>query len=960
MNRKQLISENYLSHYLEEFMISSIPSYKKIVSNIKSLIDEYKSGKIESLKEEEFKSRFLLVLFGDILGFNYGNSNEWLLREEKKSVVDGKKPDGALGFFYIDSTRDSVYAVIEIKDANTAIDSPQKRKNNQTPVEQAFSYAHKMGGNCKWVIVSNIKETRFYLSSDSSRYQAYYLEELTNEKKLKELLFLFHKDFFIKKKEKSSTEKLVENYTKTESSKDKPIHIIDRIYFCLKRFAGFGFVDPNFLANLYPFNILEEYVWHYSDYNLFTINCEVFQLLKEIKVNNNEIVLSSQLLEEIQDEVVIEAKEKLEYSLSFLNKCQVHSITAIKDYKRIIQKNKKVIGFSHKSVFNFTDFEEGISLNIQLLNNKKCQCLSCIYRSLDFNLLVTKLKTNLNNSDYLNPEYAFGNYLVASNNYKTTYNIYKYIENETKGKEGKEIVYFLTKLNIKYLQNLILADGYEDSPEILKGIRNIDLNKVVYDELEYCIDNEVKKYLIEIKEENLIYRIQDKIDGLLVKIEKLKKLYDRGGQQSGGTDLHIELINSYFFLYLHINANFIIYDSFYRYKSIAKKVFKGLILSNNTPVVGFKTFNDFLLTEAIINIPPTDLQELLKEVKSIEVDSESLDNLLIRLNNFTTSYYRDGFFNDQIKNSKLEEYLIDYSFTYNYSSIFSNIFSILLKLKISKEQFKVAKHSILKFLKTESILAWYQLDEFKKFILAKGDLFEQKELLEILKLAISKDECGNSKYSHLIKSFPDVFISFYPNFKIEEPKLISLAILKCSSINSNYTNYLHLVPMVNICREDCKKLLFSAFENELDTKFNACLYEAMLEKTDYSFLNKDYFSKYIEYINNCRGDRAIRHGKHCQSDVVFMHFAYIIYKLKIIFDDKKIEKVKKVNQFEEWILNPFEFNYENFDSKWLLDVNYPCFLDSLMTIDDIKTCLELELKENYNNDLAKIRYEYFS
>lgn len=643
-----------------------------------------------------------------------------------------------------------------------------------------------------------------------------------------------------------------------------------------------------------------------------------------------------------------------------MNKCQVHTITAIKDYKKIIKKNKKVIGFSHKSVFNFIDSEEGISLNIQLQNNQKCQCLSCIYRSLDYNLFVTKLKTNLNNSDSFNPEYAFGNYLVASNNYKTTYNIYKYIENETKGKEGKEIEYFLTKLNIKYLQNLILADEYEENPEILKGIRNIDLNKVVYDELEYCIDNDVKKYLIEIKEENLIYRIQDKIDGLLVKIEKLKKLYDRGGQQFGGTDLHIELINSYFFLYLHINANFIIYDSFYRYKSIAKKVFKGLILSNSTPVVGIKSFNDFLLTEAIINIPPTDLQELLKEVKFLEVDSESIENLLIRVNNFTSSYYRDGFFNDQLKNNKLEEYLIDYSFTYNYSSIFSNIFSILLKLKISKEQFKVAKFSILKFLKTESILANYQLDAFNKFVLEKGDLFEQQELLEILTLAIRNDECFNSKYSQLIKSFPVVFKTFYPNFKIEEPKLISLAILKCSSINSNYTNYLHLVPMVNICSEDCKKLLFQAFEIELDTKFNSCLYEAMLEKTDYSFLNKDYFTKYIEYINNCRGDRATRHGKHCQSDVVYMHFAYIIYKLKIKFDDKKLEKVKKVNQFEKWILNPFEFNYENFDSKWLLDVNYPCFLDRLMTIDDIKVCLELELKENYNNALAKIRYEYFS
>jgi hypothetical protein len=45
---------------------------------------------------------------------------------------------------------------------------------------------------------------------------------------------------------------------------------------------------------------------------------------------------------------------------------------------------------------------------------------------------------------------------LATNNFKTTYTIYKFIEKETKGREGKSIEYFLAKLNLKLLHNLIL------------------------------------------------------------------------------------------------------------------------------------------------------------------------------------------------------------------------------------------------------------------------------------------------------------------------------------------------------------------------------------------------------------------------------------------------------------------------------------------------------------------------
>src|SRR5690606_22854841 len=121
-----------------DFRLSSVTDIRRITLLIKALVEELDSGKIISSKEEEIKSRFVNAFFGDILGFNYGNSNKWRLREEKKSVVDGTKPDAALGYFFVDAANDDVRAVIEIKDAKTDLDVKQSRPDKQTPVEQAF------------------------------------------------------------------------------------------------------------------------------------------------------------------------------------------------------------------------------------------------------------------------------------------------------------------------------------------------------------------------------------------------------------------------------------------------------------------------------------------------------------------------------------------------------------------------------------------------------------------------------------------------------------------------------------------------------------------------------------------------------------------------------------------------------------------------------------------------------
>lgn len=955
-----IFSDNFLSHYLSEFRASSVTGIRDITLIINSFVQELQSGKIEKQKEEEIKSRFINSFFGDVLGFNYGNSNQWQLREEKKSVVDGKKADAALGYFYIDKGKDDVRVAIEIKDASTDLDSKQNREGNQTPIEQAFSYVPKMGGNCKWVIVSNIKEIRFYASGDSSKYQVFFLKDLVNENKLKELLLLFHKDRFIKKKSKSGTDLLMEKSKMLTAEQDKPLHIIDKLDKCLKRFAGFGFVDPNYLVALYPFNILGEHVWQYYNRNLFTINGELYQLLKGIIIENNEVGFTDELKAEIESANVIDAKDKVESAFKFLNHCLINEITAVKDYKEVEERNKRTIGFSVRHHFSFMEGEEGVTKSIYLLQSKECDCVSCNYRSLNFKKLLEKLKAGIGNENLNTAEYAYGNYLTASNNYKTTYNIYKAIEKETKGKEGNEIAYFLTKFNIKHLHNLILDYPYSDSQEILNDIKAVDMDKVIYDEIEFSVDKEVKDYLVDVKEGALIYKLQDEIEEVTFEIDKLKRFYEDGGIQHSGASLPNKLSQAYFNLYLHINRNYIVYDVFKRYKSLTEKVFKGLVTSYQTKEHGVTKFNDFFLTEAILHINASDLEEILKTIESLPTDNACIESLLEKLNNFTSSYVRDTFFGDPDEEPLMKEYLSNYRFQDSFTNIFANQFIILSRLGITKEQFGSSKKTLLKYLKVESELAWFDLKQFCNFLSRKGDLFEATELVEILKIAIDGDKYGFNKYTDLIESTAKTISKFYPDYKIDNLKLIQLAILKCSSDSNSNSNYRHLIPLIKVCSENCKDVLLNTFEIQLDKNFSSDLYELLLEKADYDYRRKTYFQIYAEHINASKGGRADKYGKRELTDSVFIYFAYILYKLNIDFDRSELKLFTNLNDFETWLINPPAFDYNKFDAKWLTDLDDATFINRFKSNPKIKRAIDLELEKSFEPVLAEIRYKHFA
>ena len=302
--QEPIIEKDFLKNHLNLFHLSTIDGLesKKVILNDWFL--KHQSGKLEGQNETSIAADFINDIFGEVLGFNYRNPNRWNLQKELKTPVDGRKPDGVIGYFNLkEDLTTNVYGIIEMKPANIGLDKKQSRADKQTPVEQAFFYAPKYGEKCKWVIVSNFVEIRLYKSDDASKFEVFHLDELKDEYQLKRFFFLLKIENLLSKDSTPRLERLIEKSREFKSlitNKDSA-HILDKIYNLIKKFDGLMYVNPNILANAMPFNKGNRYVHHYSSFTLESTEKDIFSLFSGITIESQKITLSNPLKEELTE-----------------------------------------------------------------------------------------------------------------------------------------------------------------------------------------------------------------------------------------------------------------------------------------------------------------------------------------------------------------------------------------------------------------------------------------------------------------------------------------------------------------------------------------------------------------------------------------------------------------------------------------------------------------------------------
>ncbi|WP_167751449.1 Eco57I restriction-modification methylase domain-containing protein [Lentibacillus salicampi] len=209
-NRKQI------SDGLKHDKLENIPDFERKQQIVANWHYSLTQSDLEKTKEEAVQGDFLTQIFSYILGYKgrFGK-RFWNLQQEQKAIMDGTKADGALGYFS-GSVCDTRVA-IELKDAKTDLDRKQNRANNESPVEQAFSYQYKYK-NCRWVIVSNFKEIRLYHASTMTEYEQFFMRDLKeDDQTFRKFCFLLSKEHLIDHDGRSKIDILYDNNEKEEA-----------------------------------------------------------------------------------------------------------------------------------------------------------------------------------------------------------------------------------------------------------------------------------------------------------------------------------------------------------------------------------------------------------------------------------------------------------------------------------------------------------------------------------------------------------------------------------------------------------------------------------------------------------------------------------------------------------------------------------------------------------------------
>lgn len=156
-------------------------------ARLRPWVERLRSGELAATNEVQLHGPFLQGVFGEVLGYRgWDRPAPGFDLHQEVPVAGGGQVDGALGWFGAGASR--VHVPIELKGAGQDLDAAGSRK--QTPVEQAWGYANATAG-CRWIIVSNYRETRLYSRAHSTQeYERFLLADLLEDEPFRRLWLL--------------------------------------------------------------------------------------------------------------------------------------------------------------------------------------------------------------------------------------------------------------------------------------------------------------------------------------------------------------------------------------------------------------------------------------------------------------------------------------------------------------------------------------------------------------------------------------------------------------------------------------------------------------------------------------------------------------------------------------------------------------------------------------------------
>lgn len=763
-----------------------------------------------------------------------------------------------------------------------------------------------------------------------------------------------NEDYYKKGENLSEMGQNLLNFLRFISSYDKfnePLtekNLIDQIYLSLNRFSEFKSLPPDFVANLYPFNISSQYVHNYERYSLITKNHKLYDLFfDQIEYENEEVKFKPAADMNLSVAQINEFENKLRTIISTLNYSLIYYF---------FKENEKPDSFG-----NYGWSDKYKKLIVKPAN--KCNCYNCRLSRFELDsVLIDSHNSTIDETTSIQSdlELAYANYKIG--NFNQSLKLFGEVANKA-WQSGKYFSYYIAKHNIKTLHNLMR--GYErtltqeELTKLLKELKNIDFDKLLF-QIPFMGKSEYELLKI-IRDDDVLNNAEKQIDDVLNKIIEAHDKY-----KDGRTTIHSQDYYQAIELELHkiisfYTNNYIVSDEYTNFTNVCKKGVEALLISfasNDDYRNKLKEFNKLFFDVAVTYCDAKEIKTISEkyQINKLTFNEKSIPEIIESVNNFLKSFFETSKFwgSSTFSNKTTIAQSNNDFFADKCRKKFSNIFLILSGVELSKEMAKDLIPNLLAFIQHETILHRHQITYLSAFICNNPKLFSKADFENLLKSILAKLNIYND--GSLLRNIA---------FAYNENKFSGISdkdlIFKYLSLSNSGKRYDEdtMIYLWSIADDEIKVELRQKIIDSLNKEFDSDFYAlASLKKIiDYN----DYFEIYLNEINNTKGsgNYKLNVGRPNLDSVVFINAVYFIYRMGVKGDDNRLNIFTNLSDYMKFYLNPEDFDYTKFKVEWLYIGERDEFYQRFKNIPAIKKAIEQELKINFNAELAEVYSKHF-
>lgn len=714
------------------------------------------------------------------------------------------------------------------------------------------------------------------------------------------------------------------------SELQKELHLVDIIFESLKVFEGFEFIHPRTVARLPIFNNKENYYDSYSRYCLKTSNKSIHELLQKIKIENRVFV--------IKDESLKPFEEKLKQIFLILNNCLIYCICYREKYTEIEHHKIKVKHYE---------------------NN--CNCISCQFYNFRIKSLFVELKGKaISHSEKLAKALAEGYYLCKIGEHIKGWQVLNSIAEKSE-KQNNYVVHFLSLYNIKQIRNFIDSPWLEsESKEIIPKIDEINLYNTINN---FSIPVQLRDELLKVKEKYYLHWSREVIDKQFEKILDTKRLYESGGNSWGSNAIDL-LLDELHLLFAYYNANHIVIDDFYTFRQAITKGIEGILISFTTDIsyeYRYKEFGSLILSFMYFFLEEKKLESLLKEYKIgiIPIDKSEKQRFIITVTNFFTFQYTTGILDSiDFNNDILKQ---DYFSSYRQSlrSYFNKIMLLLSKTEFTTEELKQLAEPFVNYLRIAEDFNHINWTFALKFFDAKIQMFSTEQIKKIIEFSL--DEKHHNLGDDALEKICD--LSFKrANFVLTErdkpffEKLLNYVTTPCKKCDRTHSAQ-QIFASWRIAYETGKNAIKQKAIEYLQNKFDSDFYMNAVFK---GVFNKDEYPELLNNFIECVAESCSpydikqENGKWIFQSFTGFNYINCLSYLNVDFKQENVQKISRKSHYYNWLINYENYDYTNFDLKWLTELFVPYHIkQSLQQVEPLKEKVKQAIEDNYNVKLAE-------